>query len=103
MAAGACDSAGFAIAIDPGHTRTSPGATSARGVPEVQFKVQLARVGPPERPAAGFQRALPTGREHSMTAARYRCPCRGPSTAPPMVQKRWHALFCGTGTPAGGC
>jgi N-acetylmuramoyl-L-alanine amidase len=42
-AARACDRAAFAIAIDPGHTRASPGAISARGVPEAEFNEVLAQ------------------------------------------------------------
>jgi N-acetylmuramoyl-L-alanine amidase len=56
----ACDSAGFAIAIDPGHTRASPGATSARGVPEVQFNAQLAEVVLRELRRAGFAQSFLT-------------------------------------------
>ena len=41
----ACDRATFAIAIDPGHTRAEPGATSARGVSERAFNEALRRAG----------------------------------------------------------
>jgi len=56
----ACDSASFAIAIDPGHTRANPGATSARGVPEAQFNLQLAEVVLSELRRAGFSQAFLT-------------------------------------------
>lgn len=56
----ACDSAAFAIAIDPGHTRANPGATSARGVPEAQFNLQLAEVVQGELHRAGFSQAFLT-------------------------------------------
>ena len=57
---GACDRAGFVIALDPGHTRANPGATSARGVPEVQFNAQLAEVVLRELWRAGFEQAFLT-------------------------------------------
>ena len=41
-AAPACERRTFAIAVDPGHTIDSPGATSARGIPEVHFNTHLA-------------------------------------------------------------
>jgi N-acetylmuramoyl-L-alanine amidase len=58
--AAACDSGGFAIAIDPGHTRASPGATSARGVPEVQFNARLAEAVLRELRRAGFAQSFLT-------------------------------------------
>jgi len=57
---GACDRAGFVIALDPGHTRANPGATSARGVPEVQFNAQLAEVVLRALRRAGFEQAFLT-------------------------------------------
>ena len=56
----ACNRATFAIAIDPGHTRAEPGATSARGVPERAFNEALAAqvVGTLRR--AGFERTFAT-------------------------------------------
>lgn len=40
----ACDRAGLRIAIDVGHHRAAPGATSARGVSEFTFNLRLARL-----------------------------------------------------------
>ena len=56
----ACNRATFAIAIDAGHTRAEPGATSARGVPERAFNEALAAqvVGTLRR--AGFERTFAT-------------------------------------------
>jgi N-acetylmuramoyl-L-alanine amidase len=39
----ACQPASFKIGIDVGHTPESPGTTSARGVPEYRFNLQLAK------------------------------------------------------------
>jgi N-acetylmuramoyl-L-alanine amidase len=39
----ACNPANFKIAIDVGHTPEAPGATSARGVPEYKYNLQLAK------------------------------------------------------------
>lgn len=38
----ACNPDGFVVALDIGHTEESPGAISARGVPELQFNRELA-------------------------------------------------------------
>jgi len=70
---GACDRAGFVIALDPGHTRANPGATSARGVPEVQFNAQLAEVVLRALRRAGFEQAFLTVED------------QGPITLPGMV------------------
>jgi N-acetylmuramoyl-L-alanine amidase len=43
-AARTCQWPDFKIAIDVGHTREAPGATSARGVPEFDFNLRLARL-----------------------------------------------------------
>lgn len=55
-----CDRADFAVAIDPGHTRADPGATSARGVAERVFNEALSArvVGSLRR--AGFARTFLT-------------------------------------------
>lgn len=53
-----CDRGAFVIALDPGHTLASPGATSARGVPEVRFNRELARVVHDELRQAGFAKAF---------------------------------------------
>ena len=55
-----CRRADFAVAIDPGHTRAEPGATSARGVAERAFNESLsARVVAALR-TAGFTRTFLT-------------------------------------------
>src|ERR1700736_1276997 len=41
-ASGTCARSGFRVLIDVGHTATSPGADSARGVPEYEFNLKLA-------------------------------------------------------------
>jgi len=64
-AARACDRAAFAIAIDPGHTRASPGATSARGVPEAQFNEVLARRVLTQLKREGFSKAFLTNRNQA--------------------------------------
>ena len=50
----ACLPDGFVIALDVGHTLRSPGATSARGVPEFRFNRALAAVVADALTAAGF-------------------------------------------------
>jgi N-acetylmuramoyl-L-alanine amidase len=42
-ASAACDKAQFPVAIDIGHTAESPGAISARGIPEFAFNMALGR------------------------------------------------------------
>ena len=44
---GSCARSTFPVLIDVGHTVTSPGADSARGVPEYEFNLKLEHV-PPE-------------------------------------------------------
>jgi N-acetylmuramoyl-L-alanine amidase len=61
----ACDRAGFVVAIDPGHTRASPGATSARGIPEVRFNEVLARRVMAALQAAGFSAAFLINRDQA--------------------------------------
>jgi N-acetylmuramoyl-L-alanine amidase len=41
---GSCARSAFRVLIDVGHTATSPGADSARGVPEYEFNLKLADV-----------------------------------------------------------
>jgi N-acetylmuramoyl-L-alanine amidase len=41
---GSCERSTFRVVIDVGHTATSPGADSARGVPEYEFNLKLADV-----------------------------------------------------------
>ena len=62
LAAEACKRSTFAIAVDPGHTNTSPGATSARGIPEVQFNARLASRLVRVLKQAGFDNAFLTNR-----------------------------------------
>jgi N-acetylmuramoyl-L-alanine amidase len=56
----ACDRATFAIAIDPGHTRAEPGATSARGVSERAFNEALSAQVVATLRRAGFGRTFAT-------------------------------------------
>lgn len=57
-----CERASFVVAVDPGHTLAAPGASSARGVPEVRFNdVLAARIVAALR-AAGFERSYLTRR-----------------------------------------
>ena len=63
VAAEACERSSFTIAVDPGHTNTSPGATSARGVPEVQFNARLASRLVRVLKQAGFDNAFLTNRD----------------------------------------
>jgi N-acetylmuramoyl-L-alanine amidase len=55
-----CDRARFVIALDPGHSVANPGATSARGVPEVRFNRALAHVVRDALVQAGFIRTFLT-------------------------------------------
>ena len=41
---GSCARSAFRVLIDVGHTATSPGADSARGMPEYEFNLKLADV-----------------------------------------------------------
>jgi N-acetylmuramoyl-L-alanine amidase len=56
--AAACGHAAFRTIIDVGHTEQAPGATSARGVPEFAFNVNLARRIEQQLLAAGFRRSV---------------------------------------------
>ena len=53
----ACEPAGFPVAIDIGHYRARAGALSARGVPEFEFNLALAREVVAMLHAAGFNRS----------------------------------------------
>ena len=53
-AAAACDPARFRVALDIGHSRANPGSTSARGVPEYEYNLQLARQVSAGLTGAGF-------------------------------------------------
>jgi N-acetylmuramoyl-L-alanine amidase len=58
---GACEPAGFPVAIDVGHDRDRPGAFSARGVPEFEFNLALGREVLAALLAGGFSRSLLIG------------------------------------------
>jgi len=60
-AAGACEPAGFPVAIDVGHDRDRPGAFSARGMPEFEFNLALGREVLGVLLASGFSRSLLIG------------------------------------------
>ncbi len=54
----ACHRSAFRVVIDVGHTIDSPGADSARGVPEYQFNLALAGVIKDKLAEAGFDNAV---------------------------------------------
>ena len=54
----ACGRAAFRVIIDVGHTEQAPGATSARGVPEFVFNLNLAKRIEQQLLAAGFRRSV---------------------------------------------
>jgi N-acetylmuramoyl-L-alanine amidase len=54
----ACHRSAFRVVIDVGHTIDSPGADSARGVPEYQFNLALAGVIKDKLIEAGFDNAV---------------------------------------------
>jgi N-acetylmuramoyl-L-alanine amidase len=53
-----CDRGQFRILVDVGHTAEIPGAMSARGVPEYEFNLKLARAIERELSGAGFRSTL---------------------------------------------
>jgi N-acetylmuramoyl-L-alanine amidase len=53
-----CGRAAFRVIIDVGHTEQAPGATSARGVAEFVFNLNLARRIEQQLLAAGFRRSV---------------------------------------------
>ena len=55
--ADACKRAAFRAIIDVGHTEQAPGATSARGLPEFSFNLNLAKRIEQQLLAAGFRRS----------------------------------------------
>ena len=55
---GSCARSDFRVLIDVGHTATSPGADSARGVPEYDFNLKLADVIAQSLHEAGFDKAV---------------------------------------------
>jgi N-acetylmuramoyl-L-alanine amidase len=68
----ACEPAEFAVAIDVGHDRVRSGTVSARGVPEFEFNLALAREVVARLVAAGFSRAFLIGEDRSPLALRER-------------------------------
>ncbi len=70
--AGACEPAGFPVAIDVGHDRDHPGAFSARGVPEFEFNLALGREVLTALLASGFSRSLLIGESGSPIGLRER-------------------------------
>jgi N-acetylmuramoyl-L-alanine amidase len=55
---GNCARSAFRVLIDVGHTATSPGADSARGVPEYEFNLKLADVIAESLHEAGFDKTI---------------------------------------------
>jgi N-acetylmuramoyl-L-alanine amidase len=55
---GSCARSAFRVLIDVGHTATSPGADSARGVPEYEFNLKLADVITESLHEAGFDKTV---------------------------------------------
>jgi N-acetylmuramoyl-L-alanine amidase len=55
---GSCARSAFRALIDVGHTATSPGADSARGVPEYEFNLKLADVIAQSLHEAGFDKTV---------------------------------------------
>src|SRR6478736_3163410 len=55
---GNCARSAFRVLIDVGHTATSPGADSARGVPEYEFNLKLANVITQSLHEAGFDKTV---------------------------------------------
>jgi N-acetylmuramoyl-L-alanine amidase len=71
-AAAACVPAGFAVALDVGHERARPGAISARGVPEFELNLALARAVLAALQAGGFGRSFLIGESGAPLALRER-------------------------------
>jgi N-acetylmuramoyl-L-alanine amidase len=53
-----CDRDGFRVIVDVGHTRESQGAISARGVPEYEFNLALAREIEAQLTKGGFAKTV---------------------------------------------
>jgi N-acetylmuramoyl-L-alanine amidase len=70
--AGACEPAGFPVAIDVGHDRDRPGAFSARGAPEFEFNLALGREVLAALLASGFSRSFLIGERGSPIGLRER-------------------------------
>jgi N-acetylmuramoyl-L-alanine amidase len=56
--AATCDRAAFRVVLDVGHTAQVPGAISARGVPEFEFNLRLARLIEQKLIETGFAKTL---------------------------------------------
>jgi N-acetylmuramoyl-L-alanine amidase len=68
----ACEPEEFVVAVDVGHDRVRPGAVSARGVPEFEFNLVLAREVVATLAAAGFSSALLVGADGAPLGLRER-------------------------------
>jgi N-acetylmuramoyl-L-alanine amidase len=55
---GSCARSAFRVLIDVGHTATSPGADSARGIPEYEFNLKLADVIAQSLREAGYDKTI---------------------------------------------
>ena len=55
---GSCARSAFRVLIDVGHTATSPGADSARGMPEYEFNLKLADAIAQSLREAGFDKTV---------------------------------------------
>src|SRR5271169_6306275 len=55
---GSCARSAFRVLIDVGHTATSPGADSSRGVPEYEFNLKLADAIAQSLHEAGFDKTV---------------------------------------------
>jgi N-acetylmuramoyl-L-alanine amidase len=55
---GSCNRSAFRVIVDVGHTAEVPGAKSARGVPEYEFNLRLARQVEQKLIDAGFARTV---------------------------------------------
>ena len=53
-----CDKASFKVALDIGHDKLRPGATSARGVSELSYNLALGRLARSALEAAGFTQTI---------------------------------------------
>src|SRR5215468_4829252 len=53
-----CDAAQFRVIVDVGHTAEAHGAMSARGVPEYEFNLRLAKLIERDLIEAGFRKTI---------------------------------------------
>ena len=56
--AASCDKATFKVALDIGHDKLRPGATSARGVTELSYNLAVGRLAQSALKAAGFAQTM---------------------------------------------